>query len=136
MHSKQLDIPYDKTLVKEIMSSEKNLKIVSQESDTDKDFYIIHLENALKEKHLYEINVAFKGKLSDGLAGYYRSSYVDKETNKTHWLAVTQFEAIDARRAFPCFDEPSLKAKFKISLAHKKDLSSISNMPLEKTEQM
>ncbi|GLV42082.1 uncharacterized protein CBL_04959 [Carabus blaptoides fortunei] len=136
MHSKQLDISYNETLVKDITSSDKNLKIVCQESDVDKDFYIIHLENPLKEKHRYEIHVTFKGKLDDGLAGYYRSSYVDKETDQKHWLAVTQFEATDARKAFPCFDEPSMKAKFKISLGHKADLSSISNMPLEKTEEM
>ena len=38
-----------------------------------------------------------------------RSVYVDGETNTTEYIGVTQFQAADARRAFPCFDEPALK---------------------------
>jgi len=59
--------------------------------------------------------------------GFYRSRYKDK--GKTKYLATTQFEAADARRAFPCWDSPEAKATFDISIITKKHFEAISNMP-------
>ena len=56
--------------------------------------------------------LAFRGVLNDQLHGFYRSTYTDDETGEKHTIATTQFEAADARRAFPCWDEPDLKAVF------------------------
>ncbi len=81
----------------------------------------------------YTLHIAFRGILNDKMRGFYRSSYVYE--GKVHNLATTQFEATDARRAFPCFDEPAQKAVFHVSLVVPKGNSAISNtLPVSKIE--
>lgn len=48
------------------------------------------------------------------------------------WIVLTQFEEIGARRAFPCWDEPALKATFNISVKHGLNNKALSNMPIRK----
>ena len=74
------------------------------------------------------INLEFQGTLNDRLLGFYRSQY--KQDGKTKYLATTQFEAADARRAFPCWDEPEAKATFEISIIADNKFTAISNMPI------
>ncbi len=68
----------------------------------------------------------FRGVLNDRLAGFYRSTFTDIDGD-TRTVAVTQFEATDARRAFPCFDEPDLKAVFAVTLIVPPDQLALSN---------
>lgn len=77
------------------------------------------------------LSIKFTGELNDKMAGFYRSSY--QEDGKTKYLATTQMEPTDCRRAFPCFDEPALKAKFDIKLIAHKDLVCLSNMDEKET---
>ncbi len=72
--------------------------------------------------------IDFVGTLNDKLVGFYRSKYEYK--GKERYLATTQFEAADARRAFPCWDEPEAKATFDVSLVVDNNLNAISNMPV------
>ena len=76
-----------------------------------------------------DLHLEFTGELNDKLRGFYRSQYkgVDGEER---YLATTQLEATDARRAFPCWDEPALKAVFDVTLVVPSDLTAISNMPV------
>ncbi|OGI60173.1 hypothetical protein A2641_03790 [Candidatus Nomurabacteria bacterium RIFCSPHIGHO2_01_FULL_37_25] len=80
-----------------------------------------------------KLTIVFRGILNDKMRGFYKSKYfiLDKE----HHIATTQFEPTDARRAFPCFDEPAQKAIFHISLIIQKGKSAISNtLPVSVSE--
>jgi puromycin-sensitive aminopeptidase len=74
----------------------------------------------------WRLRIAFRGTLNDKLRGFYRSTYKDK-TGATRTLAATQFEATDARRALPCWDEPSFKAVFASTLVIDPALTAVSN---------
>lgn len=70
------------------------------------------------------IHISFDGTLKQQLRGFYLS------TTPRRKYAVTQFEATDARRAFPCFDEPAMKATFDVTIVAPKGDVAISNMPV------
>jgi puromycin-sensitive aminopeptidase len=72
------------------------------------------------------LHARFRGVLNDQLRGFYRSTYRDA-TGEEQVLAVTQFESTSARRAFPCWDEPDLKAIFAITLVVSDGLTALAN---------
>jgi puromycin-sensitive aminopeptidase len=83
----------------------------------------------------WKLKLAFAGELNDELKGFYRSTWTDDQ-GKVHVIATTQFEATDARRAFPCFDEPEMKATFKVALNVPHDYTALSAMKVESTSTM
>ena len=76
-----------------------------------------------------QLDMQFTGILNDRLVGFYRSEYQDAEGQTRH-LATTQFEATDARRAFPCWDEPARKAVFDVTLVFADGFQAVSNTPI------
>ena len=79
------------------------------------------------------LRIHFSGILNDLLAGFYRSSYRSPE-GEEKFLATTQFEATDARKAFPCWDEPSIKSTFQVTARVPDSFVALSNMPAEREE--
>ena len=96
----------------------------------------IALEDSTQRCHLtfpqvippgeWRLHLTFQGKLNDQLRGFYRSTYTDT-AGVTQTMAATQFEATDARRAFPCWDEPDFKAVFATTLVIDPRLTAVSN---------
>jgi puromycin-sensitive aminopeptidase len=72
------------------------------------------------------VAVSFAGVLNDQLVGFYRSSFTDDEGTE-HAIATTQLCVTDARRAFPCFDEPGFKATFEVSVVVPPGSAAFSN---------
>uniref|UniRef100_A0A7S2UHQ9 Aminopeptidase n=1 Tax=Attheya septentrionalis TaxID=420275 RepID=A0A7S2UHQ9_9STRA len=88
------------------------------------------MESSSKEEgYEYCLTIDFMGILNNDMRGLYRSMYKGLDgTMRT--MATTQFEATDARRAFPCFDEPALKATFSLQVTMPRGLECISNTPI------
>lgn len=87
----------------------------------------IKFDEKLPRGQKAKLKQTFTGQLNDQMAGFYRASSKDQE-GKQKYLAVTQFEPTDARRAFPCFDEPALKAEYTVTLIADKHMTCLSNM--------
>ena len=83
---------------------------------------------SLPSSSSFILTITYAGSLNNQMAGFYRSHYKDIDGNEKI-VASTQFEALDARRAFPCVDEPAAKASFVLTLIVPSDLECFSNMP-------
>ncbi|CAG8028672.1 unnamed protein product [Penicillium nalgiovense] len=85
------------------------------------------------------LSVSFTGTMNNAMAGFYRSKYKpvgepSADTPKEddfYYMLSTQFESCDARRAFPCFDEPNLKSTFDFEIEIPKGQTALSNMPVQ-----
>ncbi|XP_040569866.1 aminopeptidase N isoform X2 [Lepeophtheirus salmonis] len=128
LHSFDIDVNTESLVVKK-KGSDTPIGVESTNYDKEREFFITILSESLEKGVDYEMEMKFTGILGDNLKGFYRSSYKTEDTNELEYIAVTQFQPTDARRAFPCFDEPGLKAKFKITIGRLPDMESISNMP-------
>ncbi len=93
--------------------------------DTERERATFTFDQDLSEGD-WQLHAKFSGILNDDLHGFYRSTYKDADGNQ-QVIATTQFEATDARRAFPCWDEPDLKATFAVTLIVDEGLVAVSN---------
>jgi puromycin-sensitive aminopeptidase len=74
----------------------------------------------------YTLHAAFRGILNEKLVGFYRSTFKHQDGHEAT-IATTQFEATHARQAFPCWDEPDMKAVFGVTLVVADGLEAVSN---------
>ena len=80
------------------------------------------------------LKIDYQGSINDKMAGFYRSKYTYQ--GETRFIAVTQFEESDARRAFPCMDHPAKKATFDIIMDIDNKLVAISNGAVKKEDRL
>lgn len=105
-----------------VISSEPDVSY-NEDSQTTK----VSFQQIIPKGTSAKLEISFTGQLNDKMAGFYRSSYKSADGSEA-FLATTQMEPTDARRAFPCFDEPALKSHFTITLIAEKNLTCLSNM--------
>ncbi|KAL9082159.1 MAG: hypothetical protein Q9159_006674, partial [Coniocarpon cinnabarinum] len=89
------------------------------------------------------LDIKFEGTMNNHMAGFYRSKYKPTvpavasvpQDEEYHYMFSTQFESCSAREAFPCFDEPNLKASYDFEIEIPDDQTALSNMPEKQTRQ-
>ncbi|KAJ7697953.1 leucyl aminopeptidase [Mycena metata] len=89
----------------------------------------LNFDTSLPAGATAQLKLCYNAPISDNLVGYYKSTW--KTNDRTEYYALTHFQPIDARAAFPCWDEPLLKATWTITMISRPDTVNISNMPVE-----
>ncbi|XP_073706368.1 aminopeptidase N-like [Garra rufa] len=99
----------------------------------ESNFLEIQLKDVMTgNETYYDVFTKFEGELQNDLTGFYVSRYTKKakaeeDEDQETFLATSLMQPTAARKVFPCFDEPALKAKFKITIIHRPDTVALSN---------
>ncbi|NWX00910.1 AMPE aminopeptidase, partial [Caloenas nicobarica] len=104
---------------------------------TPQEYIVMKAEAELSvtdESDPYILTLKFQGWLNGSLVGFYRTTYTENGLTKS--IAATDHEPTDARKSFPCFDEPNKKATYNISIIHEDTYQALSNMPVQQTVQL
>ncbi|EIW77439.1 hypothetical protein CONPUDRAFT_84517 [Coniophora puteana RWD-64-598 SS2] len=104
----------------------------SKSLDAEREEGTLVFARAIPAGSRAQLSIAFSGELTDSLMGYYKSAFTQDGEESVY--ALTQFEPTAARKAFPCWDEPALKATFSVSLVSRAHLVCLGNMPVESEE--
>ncbi|KAK5123334.1 hypothetical protein LTR85_002765 [Meristemomyces frigidus] len=141
---------------KEIVINVHQLKLYEAQLKTDGTIKTAHVQYQEEEQRVKlvfdedfpasqhaELVIRFQGLINDASAGFSRSKYkpavppapsvAHHADNEHHFMVSTQFQPCDARRAFPCFDEPALKASFELSIEIPDDQTALCNNPEKET---
>ncbi|XP_017039730.2 glutamyl aminopeptidase [Drosophila ficusphila] len=130
LHSLNLNI----SSVAVMNTGSDTLQVLETSFDDVREFLTFQLSEPLTQGREIRLHLGFEGSMANKIVGLYSSSYV-KEDETRKWIATSKFEPTYARQAFPCFDEPALKAEFTITLVHpsEEDYHALSNMNVEST---
>ncbi|XP_037084026.1 glutamyl aminopeptidase-like [Pollicipes pollicipes] len=100
------------------------------------EFWVVQLEQSVVPAN-YTLELQFRGNLTRSIVGMYRSVYTNEQTGQKRFIATSKFQPTFARRAFPCFDEPSFKSTFTTTLVRPSGdgYIALSNMPVQREEE-
>nr|XP_012234185.1 PREDICTED: thyrotropin-releasing hormone-degrading ectoenzyme-like [Linepithema humile] len=122
--------------VREYRSSNATEYINKYDVMDEEDFIDVYFLQLLITKVTYVLHVKYTVPLHQEPVGFFRSAHIDQDTNETKWIAVSNLSPDYARTAYPCFDEPWLKAPFRISIGRKSNMRSHSNSMRKFTEEI
>lgn len=104
--------------------------------DEEHQMLSIIFRDHLNKGQILDLLFTFGGTLKDtnSQSGYLRREY--QEEGITKHLTITHFIPTSARKVFPCFDEPGMKATFRIRVGHQEKYNAVSNMPILKDKEV
>ncbi|GME27862.1 glutamyl aminopeptidase [Neofusicoccum parvum] len=136
LNTHQLKI-HEASVVTEHTKTQQSIKTTNVSYDEKNQRATLTFDQELPASSKADVTIKFQGTINNLMAGFYRSKYkpaappaasVAKD-DEHYYMFSTQFESCDARRAFPCFDEPNLKATFDFEIEIPEDQVALSNMP-------
>jgi aminopeptidase N len=111
-----------------VMANEKKVIVLRNRNIASHDFHVLYLNEKLTAGTRLTIEITYTSHLNASeLRGFYKSSY-ENEKGETRWLAASHLEPVGARKMFPCFDEPAMKAQFTVEVNVPLGYNAISNM--------
>lgn len=136
LNYRDLSITQDKiAIVVNVQGTERNIGVSAIEEFKEKEYFKIKFSEKVKPEKDAKLvaTLDYDAVIQTNMAGFYKSGYTENDVEK--FMLSTQFEATDARRAFPCLDEPALKSTFSVDLVVPQNWTTLGNMPVseEKT---
>ncbi|KAK0087361.1 hypothetical protein PV326_005218, partial [Microctonus aethiopoides] len=134
--SDKIDINREFTEI--IDESNNTRKPIEQEWISENEFYLIKFNSKLNIGN-YTLKMKWLGRNAgtdwwNPFDGIFRINPSSKDDNQ--YVVTSHFEPTGARNAFPCWDEPGMKAQYEISIIHPSNYTALSNMPVENHEQL
>ncbi|EMG49910.1 AAP1 Alanine/arginine aminopeptidase [Candida maltosa Xu316] len=126
----EIHLHYRDLTIDEVTVSSNNSSVVVESitENKQKEFFVVKLGQQLTSGGAVVAKINYRGVIQTNMAGFYRSDYTEGGESKV--MLSTQFEATDARRAFPCLDEPLLKATFTVDVTAESKYTFLSNYPV------
>ncbi|CAE6452278.1 unnamed protein product [Rhizoctonia solani] len=115
------------TVTSDALKTEQTQSVKLTGVDQKSERASVQLTAPLPKGSKAKLRIGYEGKLTGSMLGYYYSSAHHEGQPRNYTL--TQFEPTAARRAFPCWDEPALKATYSVTMISREDTVSLSNMP-------
>ncbi|MFL6500175.1 MAG: M1 family metallopeptidase [Candidatus Udaeobacter sp.] len=113
----------------------KELELRAIETDNEKQLVRLTLPSELGAGD-HALTLRFTGKINQQGQGLFYMRYQEEGSGARKVMLGTQFEATDARRFFPCWDEPAFRARFQLTAVVPKNWLAVSNMPIESEEKI
>src|SRR5262245_10744405 len=113
----------------------KELPLSSIKTENEKELLTLTLPSELPAGD-HALTLRFRGKINQQGQGLFYMRYQEQGNGTREVMLGTQFEATDARRFFPCWDEPAFRARFQLTVVVPENWLAVSNTPVESKQKI